>query len=64
MPETRSSGTRDTSRDGFRNKLENFVLTHGRPIWEFINGWPWLARVANRLIVSMPSSRRRPGLCG
>src|SRR4051812_29802867 len=53
MPDGPDPGTRDTSRDGFRNKLESFVLTRGRPIWKFVNGWPWLARIANRAIVSL-----------
>lgn len=43
---------RDTSRDGFRNKLEDFVLTRARPIWSFINGQPWLSRLINGVIVS------------
>lgn len=42
---------RDTSRDGFRNKLEDFVLTRPRPIWSFINGQPRLSRLINGLIV-------------
>ncbi|HVU31592.1 MAG TPA: hypothetical protein VHE36_14440, partial [Sphingomicrobium sp.] len=46
------TGRRDTSRDGLRNRFEAFVLTHGRPIWKFVNGWPWLAHIANRAIVS------------
>src|SRR4051812_47414535 len=53
MPDGSNPGTRDISRDGFRNKLESFVLTRGRPIWKFVNGWPWLARIANRAIVSI-----------
>ena len=53
MPEGRSPGRRDTSRDGFRNKLEAFVLTHGRPFWKFVGSWPGLARIANRAIVSI-----------
>jgi len=28
---------RDTSRDGFSNKLETFVLTHFRPLWMWLN---------------------------
>jgi prostaglandin-endoperoxide synthase 2 len=47
-----SPGSRDTSRDGLRNKFEAFVLTRGRPIWRIVNGWPWLAHLANRAIVS------------
>jgi prostaglandin-endoperoxide synthase 2 len=43
---------RDTSRDGFRNRLEAFLLTQGRPIWRFVNRRPRLARIVNRLVVS------------
>ncbi len=43
---------RDRSRDGVRNKVETFVLTHGRPFWKRVNGWPWLARIVNRAVVS------------
>jgi len=52
MRESSNLGMRDRSRDGLRNKFEAFVLTHGRPIWKFINSWPWLARIVNRLVVS------------
>jgi Animal haem peroxidase len=52
MPEGSIPGRRDTSRDGLRNKFEAFVLSHGPQIWKFVNGWPWLARIANRAIVS------------
>ena len=43
---------RDRSQDGFRNKFEALVLTHGRPVWKFINNRSWLAQVVNRLVVS------------
>ncbi len=43
---------RDTSHDGFRNKLEAFLLTRGRPIWSFINEQRWLRGIVNRLIVN------------
>jgi prostaglandin-endoperoxide synthase 2 len=52
MPEGSIPGRRDTSRDGIRNRFESFVLSHGRQIWKFVNGWPWLAGIANRAIVS------------
>ncbi|MGY2051435.1 peroxidase family protein [Methylobacterium sp. JK268] len=47
-----AASARDTSRDGFRNRLEDALLTRGRSFWEFVNGQPWLARFLNRLIVS------------
>ena len=43
---------RDTSRDGFRNKLEAFVLNGFEPFWAFVNRTPWLSRFANGLIVN------------
>lgn len=46
-----SPNARDTSRDGLGNRIESFVLTHGRPFWRFVNGQPWLSRLANRIIV-------------
>jgi prostaglandin-endoperoxide synthase 2 len=43
--------TRDASRDGFRNGLENAVLSGLRPFWAFVNRTPWLARPLNALVV-------------
>jgi len=43
---------RDTSRDGLRNKIENTLLSGFRPFWAFVNKTPWLARIANGLIVN------------
>jgi len=43
---------RDTSRDGLRNKVEDALLTSFQPFWASVNKTPWLARIANRLIVS------------
>lgn len=43
---------RDTSRDGLRNKIEDFLLTRGRPIWKVINRLPWINRLFNRLIIN------------
>ncbi len=44
--------TRDTSRDGWRNKIEAFLLTRGRPDWAFINRQPRLARFVNGILVN------------
>jgi prostaglandin-endoperoxide synthase 2 len=43
---------RDTSRDGLRNKVEAALLSGFQPFWAFVNKTPWLARIANRLIVN------------
>ncbi|HEY9599278.1 MAG TPA: peroxidase family protein [Cyanophyceae cyanobacterium] len=43
---------RDTSRDGFKNKLETFALTKFKPIWEFIQSNPGLARNVNKTIIN------------
>lgn len=43
---------RDTSRDGLRNKAEAAVLSGLQPFWAFVNKTPWLARIANGLIVN------------
>ena len=42
---------RDTSADGWRNKLENALLNNLRPFWTFVNRTPWLHRLINRLVV-------------
>jgi prostaglandin-endoperoxide synthase 2 len=47
-----AAATRDTSRDGLRNKIEDYLLTHGRPFWELVNRQPWISRVVNRVIVN------------
>jgi prostaglandin-endoperoxide synthase 2 len=51
-PRQDTAATRDTSRDGLRNKLESFVLTHGRPVWKLVNRQPWIGGIINRLIVN------------
>jgi prostaglandin-endoperoxide synthase 2 len=47
-----SGQQRDTSRDGLRNKVEAALLSGFQPLWGFVNKTPWLARIANRLIVN------------
>jgi prostaglandin-endoperoxide synthase 2 len=44
--------SRDTSRDGLRNKIEQALLSGLRPFWAFVNKTPFLARIANRLIIN------------
>ena len=46
------TGTRDRSRDGLRNRIEVALLTSLRPAWRFVNRWPALARLCNRVIVN------------
>jgi len=48
-----TAATRDTSRDGLRNKIEDFLLTRGRLLWKLVNRLPWLSPVINRAIVDM-----------
>jgi prostaglandin-endoperoxide synthase 2 len=43
--------TRDTSRDGLANTIENALLGGLRPFWTFVNTQPWLHRLLNRLVV-------------
>ena len=43
---------RDTSRDGLRNKLESYVLTHFKPIWDFIQKNDYLQRRVNKLVTN------------
>ena len=42
---------RDTSRDGFGNKLQTYVLTHAPLVWTWIQNVPPLARLANKVLV-------------
>ncbi len=43
--------TRDTSRDGLNNKIENALLSNLRPFWGFVNTQPWLHDVLNRVVI-------------
>ncbi|MEB3356783.1 MAG: peroxidase family protein [Synechococcales bacterium] len=43
---------RDTSKDGFRNKLESYALAHFKPIWDLIQSSPPLQKAVNKLIVN------------
>jgi prostaglandin-endoperoxide synthase 2 len=43
---------RDTSRDGFGNKLQTYVLTHFPNIWKFVQGTKPLARVVNKWLIN------------
>lgn len=43
---------RDTSRDGFKNKLEQFVLTNFKGLWELLQGVDVVRRWLNKLIIN------------
>ncbi|MEH2295827.1 peroxidase family protein [Nostoc sp.] len=43
---------RDTSKDGFRNKLETAILTGFKPIWNFIQSNPGLAKKINKTLTN------------
>lgn len=43
---------RDTSRDGFRNKLETFALTNFKPIWKVIQSNPSLSKKVNKTLIN------------
>src|SRR4051794_21824145 len=43
---------RDTSRDGWQNRLETHVLTHFEPMWSLLQRVEPLRRVTNRTLVS------------
>ena len=42
---------RDTSRDGWQNELQTYVLTHFPNIWHFVQRTPVLARLANKALI-------------
>lgn len=50
---------RDPSADGFRNRVEAYVLTHFPGAWHFIMRWPWLRKGTNRIIVNRAAMRAR-----
>ena len=52
--------TRDTSRDGFWNKLEGLALTGFRPVWAFLNGTAWLGNRVNSFLISKAVLKAKP----
>ncbi|MEO1094830.1 MAG: peroxidase family protein [Cyanobacteria bacterium J06638_28] len=42
---------RDTSKDGFDNKLLNYALTHFKPVWDFVQGNDSLKRKVNKFLI-------------
>jgi prostaglandin-endoperoxide synthase 2 len=45
-------GKRDTSRDGFRNQLEFYLLTHGKWFWKLIQSHGGLKRRVNKALIN------------
>lgn len=43
---------RNTSRDGFRNKLTTYVLTHFEGFWRFVENAPALEKWANKFLIN------------
>ncbi len=43
---------RDTSRDGFRNTLQTYVLTNYAPFWKLVQGVKPLARLVNKALIN------------
>lgn len=48
---------RDTSRDGFKNKIETAILTGFKPIWSFIQSNPGLAKKVNKTLINNAISK-------
>ena len=51
---------RDKSRDGCWNKLESFLLTNFRSLWEFVNGTKWLGDRINKVIIDRAVLKAKP----
>lgn len=51
------SASRDTSRDGFGNKAESFVLTHLRPMWDVVQAIEPLERFVNARLIDRGATR-------
>lgn len=43
---------RDTSRDGLKNKIQTFVLTNFKGIWQFIQSNEYLKRKVNKVLIN------------
>jgi prostaglandin-endoperoxide synthase 2 len=43
---------RDTSRDGRRNNLESFALTHFKPLWRLLQSRPGIKRKVNKKLIN------------
>ena len=51
---------RDKSRDGCWNKLESFLLTNFRFLWEFVNDTKWLGDRINKVIIDRAVLKAKP----
>ena len=51
---------RSTKRDGMRNRIETFVLSHGAPMWSLIQSTEPLERVVNRLLINSACEKAPP----
>ena len=47
-----ATNTRDKSRDGFKNRLESYALSHFRPIWDFIQSNDNLKHKVNKKLIN------------
>lgn len=56
---TPDTGKRDTSKDGFKNKAELWVLTHGGPVWRAVQKSP-LEHLVNRVLVNSGINKTEP----
>lgn len=43
---------RDKSRDGFKNRLESYALSHLKPIWDFIQSNEGLKKAVNKKLIN------------
>ena len=53
---------RDRSRDGLKRRLRSYVLQNFEPFWRFVERTPFLAPIANRIIINsaVNVTRNRP----
>lgn len=55
-----ATGRRDTSRDGFINKLEQFLLTNFRGIWTLLQKFSIIRRWLNKILINYVVYRLLP----
>src|SRR4051812_15898952 len=56
----RSNGRRDTSRDGFRNRLQTFALTHFSPLWSLAQSAEWIRKPINTILINSAIEKPPP----
>jgi prostaglandin-endoperoxide synthase 2 len=54
-----AAAARDTSRDGFKNKLEYYALTHFAPLWRCVGRTRWLSKKVNSILVNSAVNKTR-----